>query len=569
MPTELILAYEKESGMASKDTLYIEADDEIAAVIDRVVSAKNKVVAVVLPKRATVFQSAVNMKLLKKTADEAKKNLVVISSEESIMAIAGVAGVHVAKTLNSKPEIPKKLKISNAETTIAADELDGGAVSSKPTEVSTEDSSSSDAEDDSSDDDTIKIDNSDDDEDEITIPKKDAKPKFKIPDFTRFQVKVGLAVAAIILLITGWVFGFVILPKATITIDTDTSKLDVSIGFVAKTNAEETKVDEKLLKAVKVETEKTDSVTVPATGEKDVGERSSGTLTLVNCRKSDDGVIVPSGTTFSAEGLNYVTTSAVELGPAVYVGNNCISESFPGFGAVKDVGLQAAESGEKYNIDATSYSSNVSGVSAEGTDMTGGTTKLAKVVSAEDIKSAEDQLAGSSTPAAVAELEGKLADQQLFALTDTLEESEPNVKRSASQDTEAEELTVTRTVTYSLVGVSRDDIAELLEASARASLEDATQNIRSNGVDEALYSLGNKISDTDYSISVRTVATIGPEFDEATIKNEVIGKERGDIENMLEARDGVQSVNVEFSPFWIFQVPDKPDKITIIINEDN
>ena len=50
---------------AKKDTIYIEADDEITAVIDKVVNAKSEIVAVVLPKRAVVFQSVVNMRLLK------------------------------------------------------------------------------------------------------------------------------------------------------------------------------------------------------------------------------------------------------------------------------------------------------------------------------------------------------------------------------------------------------------------------------------------------------------------------------------------------------------------------
>ena len=56
-----------------KDTIYIDVDDEITAIIDKVITSKHKIVALVLPKRAVVLQSIVNMKLLKRTADEAKK----------------------------------------------------------------------------------------------------------------------------------------------------------------------------------------------------------------------------------------------------------------------------------------------------------------------------------------------------------------------------------------------------------------------------------------------------------------------------------------------------------------
>src|SRR5487761_291507 len=90
----------------AKDVVYIDVDDEITGVIDKVTSSSAKVVALVLPKRATVFQSIVNMKLLKKRADAAKKNIVLISSEPGLMPLAGTAGLYVASTLQSKPEIP-------------------------------------------------------------------------------------------------------------------------------------------------------------------------------------------------------------------------------------------------------------------------------------------------------------------------------------------------------------------------------------------------------------------------------------------------------------------------------
>ena len=91
---------------AEKDTIYIDIDDEITGIIDKLKSSDSKLVALVLPKRATVFQSIVNMKLIKRAADASGKNLVLITSEAGLMPLAGAAGVFVAKTLNSKPEIP-------------------------------------------------------------------------------------------------------------------------------------------------------------------------------------------------------------------------------------------------------------------------------------------------------------------------------------------------------------------------------------------------------------------------------------------------------------------------------
>jgi len=57
----------------AKDTVYIDIDDDITAIIDKVEAAKNKVVALVLPKRSSVLQSIVNMRLLKRGADNSSK----------------------------------------------------------------------------------------------------------------------------------------------------------------------------------------------------------------------------------------------------------------------------------------------------------------------------------------------------------------------------------------------------------------------------------------------------------------------------------------------------------------
>ena len=46
---------------AAKQVIYVDVDDEITAIIDKMNSADAKVVALVLPKRASVFQSVVNM----------------------------------------------------------------------------------------------------------------------------------------------------------------------------------------------------------------------------------------------------------------------------------------------------------------------------------------------------------------------------------------------------------------------------------------------------------------------------------------------------------------------------
>src|SRR5688572_8296729 len=98
-----------------KDTIYIDVDDEITAIIDKVESSKQKIIALVLPKRAATLQSIVNMRLLKRSATNAGKNVVLITSEAALLPLAGAAGLHVAKNLQSVPEVPSSPQVGNSE----------------------------------------------------------------------------------------------------------------------------------------------------------------------------------------------------------------------------------------------------------------------------------------------------------------------------------------------------------------------------------------------------------------------------------------------------------------------
>ncbi|MBP6962394.1 hypothetical protein KBB49_02555 [Candidatus Saccharibacteria bacterium] len=549
----------------AKGTVYIEADDEITTVIDKVLSAKEEIVAVVLPKRATVFQSVVNLKLLKKASEEAKKRVVLISSEPAIESISAVVGMHIAQSLSSKPYVPKRAKPLGSETITSKelDVVDVGTVETPEEAVPADDKPQSD---------TIELDNTQSVAEELPegtlalagSAKVVKKKRFKIPDFSSFRLRMGLGITAVVLLIVGWVFGFVILPKASITINTDTSSQPVSMDFIARADITEINLETGELPAKKAEISKEDKVTVPATGEKNVGEKASGEAKFSGKICGTPGVPddVPAGTGISSNGKTYITLEDVSFSFAS-IGGGCIN--FTG----DTVGISAQASGANFNVGSgTSFAvAGRSDATAVGS-ASGGTDAVVKVVSDDDVNKAKEQLKGIATAAAITELNQNLTSQQLQALPETMEESAPVVKTSIAVDAEAPEVTVTQTVKYSMLGVSSSELGSLLDNRITKSLEgQADKNVRSNGLDAAVYRLTARTSVDNQTITLDTIAILGPEFDENAIRNEVAGKKRGDIEKMLESRDGVRSVGVEYSPFWITTTPKSADKIKIIINE--
>ena len=64
-----------------KDVVYIDIEDEITGIISKMKESKAKIVALVPPKRSTVLNSVVNLKLLKRAADDSKKRVVLITNE--------------------------------------------------------------------------------------------------------------------------------------------------------------------------------------------------------------------------------------------------------------------------------------------------------------------------------------------------------------------------------------------------------------------------------------------------------------------------------------------------------
>ena len=86
-----------------KDVIYIDVEDDITAIIGKLKASKQKIVALVPPKRIGVLQSAVNLRLLARSAEQQDKRLVIITGNQALSGLAASAAIPVAKNLQSKP----------------------------------------------------------------------------------------------------------------------------------------------------------------------------------------------------------------------------------------------------------------------------------------------------------------------------------------------------------------------------------------------------------------------------------------------------------------------------------
>jgi hypothetical protein len=563
----------KSKGPGSKDTIYIDVDDEITAIIDKVRSSSDKIVALVLPKRATVLQSIVNMKLLKRTAEDAKKHLVLITTEAALMPLAGAIGLYVASTPQSKPEIPAGPGESNDDVIDAAEIDDEPEASytaenaaNRPVgELAWRGASAPAA----GGIETLALDNDEDDEiaaDAAATPRaaKAAKnKKLRIPNFNKFRMLLALGVLALIVLIVGLVFALKVLPKAVITVKTDASDVNSDLDLTLDTKATKLDMSTLTLPAKAAQAQKTQSQQVPATGTKNNGDLAEGSVKLTACIK---GFSYPSdvsaGTGVSASGLTYITQETASFSPVGPDSANSCYKYTAG-----NISIKAQAGGTKYNIDTSDFAvAGRSDVDGSGS-ADGGTDDIVKVVTQGDIDGATQKIsANADTTSLKDELSDDLHSDGWFPLPDTFEANTPTVTSTSKVGDPAENVTVTAIYIYTMYGAKKSDLDSVVKADVESQVDTSKESILVNGVDKATVRVISK-TDTSKKITFQAVATIGPDLHIDDLKKQAAGKKTGNVIPMINNLPGVTGVDVKLSPFWVSSVPNNPDKITVVVKK--
>ncbi|HUP26096.1 MAG TPA: hypothetical protein VM124_00420 [Candidatus Limnocylindrales bacterium] len=554
------------SSPASKDTIYIDAEDEITAIIDKMRASESKIVALVLPKRSSVLQSVVNLKLLKRTASEAKKNLVLITSDNNLLPLAGAVGLHVAKTLQSKPAVPvAPAQNDNAITVDGADAEPVDAMPDPNTPVGVLAGETAAEE-------TIELDNDSESDAAVaasaaTGAAKPLNKKLRVPDFDRFRLLLFAGVALLLLLIIGGIFAFVVLPKAKIVIKTDTTSVATDLTVIANTDAKAVSIDQLVVPGLKKELKKTNTEKVPATGKRDEGTKATGKITITNC--SPDIVNLSANTTFSSGTFNFLSTEAVSVPKSSY--------SFTPGGFVCDkngthtVSVVAQNGGDSYNLGARSYqiAGSPANVTAAGSDMKGGTSKIVQIVSQEDIDNAKQKVTDRLNAAATAELKSLFTADNALPLTETFAGGAPIIISTPSVNEAGSDVNVSVSIAYTELGVKQDDLKQLVEDNVKKHIDNSKQTIQDNGLGKAALRVTDKTSPSRVKFHLQAVSVAGAQLDAEGIKKEIAGKKKGATQALIQARPGIREVDIKYSPFWVHSTPKKTSHITITFEQND
>ena len=262
----------------NKDVIYIEPEDDITDIITKIENSKEKIVALVPPKKTGVLRSIVNIKLIAKSAVSAGKTVVLVTTDPSVIKFAAAAQLPVTKNLQSAPVVPTLTEVESAEAAAETEEVvetadkDGeqNAVFKEATEETVE----------------VTEGVTDEDKSDKKKHKKDKKQKKAEDDdapgnpFVKWVKKhvklvVGLSIGLVLLIIVG-VWAFAIAPAVTVTVGIRTtgSNFSENVTFTEKLTDENAAEGKFYLRTEKIE-EKSE-VTFEATGKKNVGEKAKG-----------------------------------------------------------------------------------------------------------------------------------------------------------------------------------------------------------------------------------------------------------------------------------------------------
>ena len=532
--------------------LYLEPDEEITSVIDRMKKLKAKNIALVVPRDAVVLQSVVNLKLLKKEAEDLKKEMSLVTSDKVGRNLAAQVGIATFDKLDKEflepeeelPEPPEESKDLPKDKKI--EDLEKAA--EKPEETLFEKAKALEP------------------EKAKPSPLKPAKSTKK-PLLGKPKIKLNKK-----LLIFGAIFSlfvitfiiFLFLPKATINLKVKADKLEHSFDFVADKNLVDLDLEKKSIPAELVETSAEKEATAQATGKKEIGEKAKGTVTVYNSYDSNSQSLNV-GTKLSKNGKIFVTTKKVTVpGFTLHQGN-----SVPG---TVDVSIVAEKEGSAYNVSAGKFSiagfpsSQFYAQSSEA--FSGGYSETVTVVSEDDVNGLKSSLTNNLT----SEIKGQLKDQvsdENELLEDSVSVEELEFTTSAGVGDQKSEFTGKIKLKAQALVYKQSDFETLTNENFTKAVEEEEKELVE--VDFANLKKQTKSIDLEKGQMVVSVSGDGfaaPKLDQKTLKSNLTSKDRIRAEEYLTGFVEIDSVQIELWPFWVKKIPSLEESIKINIEHE-
>lgn len=562
--------------------LYLEADEDITSAIDKLRKAPEGPVQIVVPKRSTLLQSVINLKLLKKAADDSGRELVLVTGDKVATELAGRVGLAVASAVGAKAVQPQVTEAAAAPAAEEVIEDDTPAPVPPPVSPALADKrpepmrkaapsagrrSFKEPEEPPAADAALAgtgLAAAAEATPETETPRPAKSPK--VPNYARFNKRLILG-GILIALLAGYEAFMYFGTSAKITLYAAASQVSVNADFAVDPNATAYDPKTNVLPGQTLSGSKQVSAAFQATGTKDEGTKASGTITISNCYDTNPHTFV-AGTRFQApDGQIFRSTEDVTVpgGQGSFFG--CTT---PGKAAVS---VQADQNGDSYNEAPAAYSmpglpsseqTGQNSISAKGGQMSGGTSKVVKVVQQSDIDAAQKAAFDQAKSDEQKDLKDRAKNGQ-YLLGDSFAQTASGVTSQPDVGQEATSATLTLTINYTELAVSAADLGKFLEQQAKQQMGDQNQ-IYDNGLGGAQINADGKTDAGLAQFKADTSAYGGVKIDTAALAKQVQGKRYGEALDMASKVAGVSRAEVSLWPAWATNVPHVGNHVKVVVS---
>lgn len=574
----------------NKDVIYIEPEDDITDIITKIENSKEKIIALVPPKKAGVFRSVVNIKLISKSGASNEKTIVLVTTDPSIIRLAASVRMPVTKDLQSAPMVPTVDTLvdedSKAELVEVTDNNGESEVETTETEneepddnKKSEETDGKEATEDADDDDKTEAGDEDASSDKKTKKAKLKNKAKKQPGENWFKshkkrlIFGGIGIVALIGVLV-WAFIFAPAVDITVWIQTENKPFSEGVSFVNSLGEEDAKEGKFYLEEKKIDT--VQEVKFEATGKKNLGEKATGILTVSKAFESAGGRIdIKSGDLFIHDGLSYAAVNPVTLaydGKDYSVCSNKDVEYTVKFGEIPNikciiyanVKLIAVEPGSEYNINSTGSGWDsilrLDGYSLKD-PIEGGTDNIVTVVQQSDVIKAKEELNSGNEAENKKRLYEGIGDEyiileQTFAQTTSDATATPAAGEEVGEGTTP---TLKATTVTSVKVIDKTKVKEFITNKADISEQQKVYEMEDPFIDNFTQT-GN-----GYIGKLKTNYSIGPKVTNSDVLEMALGKGIGDLQHDLKQMPGIVSVETKTSYPWVMVVPNDTNKVSIDI----
>lgn len=549
-----------------QEILYLEPDEEITSIIDKLKNlVDSKSVFLVIPKGASISQSVVNLKLLKKEAESLKLKIAIVSHDEIGKNLAMQVGIDVFASINSAHPLVKKIKENpNLNDVIEIDMSEKKVVTPPP---------------------GVKINhyNQDgeliDSDDKISVDKNDKKPEpvthsmaspiavdkyFEpkpIKPATKKNWKKIIIISILIIIVLGSFVYFY--PSMKIIASLKTEPIEENIKITVDTATKDYSKETGSIPGEIITTNDDINKDFTATGKKNIGDKAKGTVTISN----GTGTVtnLPTGSQLESNSGLIFTTTASAVVPAATAsvdgGGNVVKT--PG---KADVAVEASKAGEDYNIGASTFTVyNFSGLSGNNSNsFSGGSSKQITIISGTDIENAKNELKKEAETKLQEKLSQISTDKKLSFIGSAINYETNGFSSDKGEGTETDKFNAKMSLSAKTIGFNQNDYKQSVINSLGSKIPQDKELILSSSDEILQGGINADYSKGTLEIDGRIKTKLGPKLSVDNMPQEFKGKNYSYVENSLKSINGITDIKFYEKPsWWIKRMPLRSQNIKI------